>query len=45
MITLTPEYEELWNEKLDKNDAWRLASLSFSISGATSFTFTYCTSI
>ena len=34
--SLISKCEELSNKKLDNNDAWRLASLSFTISGATS---------
>jgi hypothetical protein len=38
-ISLTPKCKGLSNKKLDNNDGWRLASLHFTVGGATSFIF------
>ena len=40
MISLTPKYKEFSNEKLDNNNAQRLASLIFTVSEGTSSTST-----
>ena len=45
VISLTLKHRDLYDKKLDNNDAWRLASLSFIVGEATSSTSTLITLI